>query len=156
MSLHVEESRVVAATPEQVYDAVIPGPLPEIFKHRHLVMPPIARVSGQEGVWGESVGQTRTIHLADGGSVKETLVESDRPTQSSYTITELQGPLKLLVSQAEGRWTFAPSGSGTVVTWAWTLHPTNAVTARLLPVIGVFWHGYAKKALAEVERLVAG
>jgi hypothetical protein len=155
VSLRVEESRVVAGSPEQAYDAVVPGPLPEIFKHRHLVMPPIARVSGQQGVWGESVGQTRTIHLADGGSVKETLVESDRPTRSSYTITELQGPLKLLVSQAEGRWTFTPSGGGTVVTWAWTLHPTNAVTARLLPVIGVFWRGYARKALAEVERLVS-
>ena len=154
MTLRVEESRTVPGTPEQVYDVVIPGPLPEIFKHRHVVMPPIARVSGQEGVWGETVGQTRRIHLADGGAVTETLVESDRPARSSYTITELQGPLKLLVSQAEGRWTFVPSGGRTVVTWAWTLHPTNAVTARLLPLIGVFWHGYARKALAEVERLV--
>ena len=155
MSLHVEESREVPGTPEEVYDAVIPTPLPAIFKHRHVVMPPIARVSGQDGPWGETVGQTRRIHLADGGAVTETLVESDRPARSSYTITELQGPLKLLVSQAEGRWTFVPAASGrTVVTWSWTLHPTNAVTSRLLPVIGRFWHGYARKALAEVERLV--
>ena len=156
MSLHVEESRTVRATPEQAYDAVVPGPLEAIFKHRHVVMPPIARVSGQEGAWGETLGQTRTIHLADGGSVKETLVESERPARSSYTITDIQGPMKLLVSQAEGRWTFEPTGDGTVVSWSWTLHPTNAVTSRLLPVIGVFWKGYARKALAEVERLVAG
>jgi hypothetical protein len=104
----------------------------------------------------ESVGQTRRIHLSDGGAVTETLIESDRPARSSYTITDLQGPLKLLVSQAEGRWTFEPTGDRTVVTWAWTLHPTNAVTARLLPLIGVFWHGYARKALAEVEALVGG
>ena len=50
--------------------------------------------------------------------------------------------------------TFVRSGGRTVVTWAWTLHPTNAVTARLLPLIGVFWHGYARKALAEVDKLV--
>ena len=154
MSLHVEESREVPATPEQAYDAVIPGPLEAIFKHRHVVMPPIVKVSGQEGVWGETLGQTRTIHLSDGGSVKETLVESDRPTRSAYTITDIKGPMKLLVSQAEGRWTFTPAGAGTVVAWSWTLHPTNAVTARLLPVIGAFWKGYARKALAEVESLV--
>ena len=152
-SLHVEQSRTVPGTPEQLYDAVIPGPLPEIFKHRHLVMPPIVRVTGQEGEWGDRVGQTRRIHLADGGAVTETLVESDRPARSSYTITELAGPLRLLVSQAEGTWTFTPTGATTVVTWAWTLHPTNAVTARLLPLIGVFWRGYARKALAEIESL---
>ena len=154
-AVHVEESRTVPGTPEEAYDAVIPGPLPAIFKHRHVVMPPIARVSGQDGEWGDRIGQTRRIHLSDGGAVTETLVESDRPSRSSYTITEIAGPLKLLVSQAEGRWTFTPVGGGTVVTWAWTLHPTNAVTARLLPLVGTFWHGYARKALAEVEGLVA-
>ena len=154
MSLHVEESRTVVGTPQEVYDAVIPAPLPTIFKRRHLVMPPIVRVSGEDGPWGDRVGQTRRIHLADGGAVTETLLESDRPASSSYGISEVEGPLKLLVARAEGRWTFVPSGGRTVVTWAWTLHPTNAVTARLLPVIGLFWHGYARKALAEVERLV--
>ncbi|GAA1940582.1 SRPBCC family protein [Nocardioides marmoribigeumensis] len=155
MSLHVEASREVPGTPEEVYDAVIPTPLQAIFKRRHGIMPPIARTSEQEGVWGGTVGQTRRIHLADGGSLTETLVESDRPSRSSYTITDIAGPMRLLVSQVEGRWTFVPAGSRTVVTWAWTLHPTNAVTARLLPVVGMFWHGYARKALAEVERLVA-
>ena len=155
MSLHVEESRTVRATPEQAYDAVVPGPLEAIFKHRHGVMPPIARISDQDGVWGGTVGQTRRIHLSDGGALTETLVESDRPARSSYTISDIAGPMRLLVSQAEGRWTFVPSGGSTVVTWAWTLHATNAVTARLLPVIGFFWHGYARKALAEVERLVS-
>ena len=154
MSLHVEESRTVPGSPEQVYDAVIPTPLPEIFKHRHVVMPPIAKVTGQEGTWGDRVGQTRRIHLADGGSLTETLVESGRPTHSAYSITDVKGPLRFLVSRAEGRWTFTAAGASTVVTWAWTLHPTNPVTARLLPVVGLFWHGYARKALAEVERLV--
>jgi hypothetical protein len=155
VSLHVEESRTVSGTPEQVYDAVITAPLPEIFKHRHVVMPPIVKVTGQEGEWGGTVGQTRTIHLSDGGSVKETLVESGRPARSAYTITELKGPLKLLVSEAEGQWRFEAVGERTRVTWAWTLHPTNAVTARLLPVIGLFWHGYATMALAEAEALLA-
>jgi hypothetical protein len=157
VSLHVEESREVPGTPEEVYDAVIPTPLPAIFKHRHGIMPPISRISEQEGVWGGTVGQTRRIHLSDGGSLTETLVESDRPSRSSYTITDIAGPMRLLVSQAEGRWTFVPAGGGTNVTWAWTLHPTNAVTERLLPVVGRFWHGYARKALAEIENsLIAG
>lgn len=152
MTLHVEESRVVPGSPDRVYDEVITAPLPEIFKHRHVVMPPIARTSGDAGeTWGERVGQTRTIHLSDGGSVKETLTLSDRPSRSEYAISDLKGPLKLLVSRAEGRWRFEPAGERTTVTWAWTLHPTNAVTARVLPLIGVFWRGYARKALTEVE-----
>ncbi len=154
MSLHLEESRTVPGSQEHVYDAAITTALPTIFRHRHVVMPPVKATSGEDGVWGERVGQSRTIHLADGGSVKETLTLSERPSRSEYSITELRGPLKLLVSHAEGAWRFEPAGADhTSVTWAWTLHPTNGVTARLLPVIGVFWRGYATKALAEVERV---
>ena len=155
MSLHVAESRVVPGAPDAVFATVIAHPLPDLFRHRHVVMPPIKATSGESGTWGDHVGQTRTIHLADGGSLQERLTELGPPAHFGYEISQIRGPMKPLVSRAEGRWSFVASGEGTSVTWEWTLHTTNEVNDRLLPVIGVFWHGYAKKALAEVERVVS-
>ena len=73
MVIRVAESRTVAVPLEAAYDGTIKVPLPDIFGHRHLAIPPIVRVEGQEGEWGREVGQTRTIHTSDRGSLHETL-----------------------------------------------------------------------------------
>lgn len=49
-----------------------------------------------------------------------------RPDHFDYVLTEFTGAFKPLVTHVTGRWAFAPAGTGTRVTWSWTLHPTNA------------------------------
>ena len=93
-----------------------------------LAIPPIREVRDQVGPWGE-VGQTRTIVLADGGTMRETLTSVERPHRFGYAIGDVRGPMRPLVERVEGRWTFEPAGTGTRITWPWDVTPTAAGTA---------------------------
>ena len=154
MTVRVSESRTVDVPLEEAYDHTIAVPLPDIFGHRHLAMPPIVRVEGQDGVWGREVGQTRTIHTSDGGSLRETLTDLDRPHRFGYRIDQVGGPMRPLVDHLEGAWEFTPSGSGTSVTWSWEITPSSPVTAPLVGLIGRMWHGYAREALITLEAVL--
>jgi hypothetical protein len=140
----ISSSSVVPASPEAAFDAVLAAPLDELFPHRAGPIPPVRECTGQDGPWG-TVGQTRTVVLADGSSNVETLVAADRPGSYRYRLSELTGPLKALVSGVDGSFSFVPEGGGTRVTWSWSLHPANPVARLLLPVLGVFWRQYAAK-----------
>jgi hypothetical protein len=108
----------------------------------------------QEGEWGREVGQTRTVRTSDGGAMRETLTELDRPGRFGYRIDEIRGPMRPLVTHLDGRWTFEPAGAGTRITWSWELTPTSALTAPLVRVVGRMWHEYARRALAELDPLL--
>jgi hypothetical protein len=153
--LRVASSRTVPVPVERAFDVVMPEPLPALFSRRYGPIPPIREVREQPPTW-DSVGQSRRIVLADGGTLKETLTSVDRPTSFGYDITDITGPMKPLAGRVEGLWTFESAGTGTRITWAWTIHPANAVSGLLLPVFGRFWRGYARQALEEVERVLVG
>lgn len=138
---------------EDAYDFVLPEPLPTIFNKRFLAIPAIKEVRDQEGEWG-SVGQSRTICLADGGSMREELTLVEAPRQFTYLISDVTGPMKALVSAVEGRWMFEPEGTGVRIRWAWTVHPRGALGAVAMPMFGRMWHGYARRALARIEQLL--
>jgi hypothetical protein len=130
-------------------------PLPLIFSRRYLALPPIKEVRDQDGEWG-TVGQTRTIVLADRGTMRETLTSVTPGTSFGYDITPVTGPLKPLVVAAQGLWSFAPAGNGVEVSWQWILDPTRA-GVLVMPALGRMWQGYARQALEEVEKaLLAG
>jgi hypothetical protein len=140
-SYDVTSSTVLAATPEDAYDALLAAPLEEILGHRSGPIPGIARTEGQDGAWG-TVGKTRTIVTTDGGRTLETLVVADRGADYRYRITDVRGLMKPLVSTIDGRFTFVPEGSGTRVTWSWTLHPT-ALGRPGMPLMAFFWRRWA-------------
>src|SRR5215207_688649 len=126
----VSSSSVFQATPEAAYDAVLGAPLEEILGDRSGPIPPVRECRGQEGAW-DRAGQTRTIVLGDGGTIFETLLLADREGGDyRYRLSEVRGPMKMLVRSVEGQFTFVPEGSGARVTWTWTMHATSAV-ARL-------------------------
>lgn len=138
---------------EDAFDLIRDTPLPEMFPHRHLMLPPITEVRDQPESWG-SVGQTRMIVTSDGGSLREEITLVEEPTHVEYRITEIRGPMKPLVKQIDGVWRFSPAGDGTHVTWSWTIHPTSIVMKPTVALIGRFWNGYAAKALEQTERLI--
>jgi hypothetical protein len=147
-------SRSFTASVEDAFDKVLPTPLPELFTRRYGPIPPIKSVEGQVGVWG-TVGQTRTIRLADGGSMREELTRVDRPNAFGYTITNVTGPMKPLVSQVHGLWSFESDGSGTRITWQWTIFPKSRLVAPIMPIFARLWRKYADRSFDEIAALLA-
>jgi len=149
----VSYARTFPSAPDTTFDLILPTPLPELFHRRYGPIPPIKSVEGQVGVWG-SVGQTRTIRLADGGSMREELTRVDRPGAFGYTITGVTGPMKPLVATVDGLWTFEPDGAGTRITWQWTIQPASALAAPLMPVFGALWRRYAARSFDTIGALL--
>ena len=153
MVLELASSRTYPVDVERAFDLVLPMPLTDLFSRRYAAMPPIREVRDQQGEWG-TLGQTRTIRLADGGTLRETLTSVERPRSFGYRITDVTGPMKPLVTQVEGRWLFEPAGLGTRVTWGWTVHPRGAIGRAVMPLFARMWRGYARQALEELERVL--
>ena len=113
MGYQLSYSRTYPSGVAKAFDLVLPMALPELFSRRYGPIPPIREVRDQAGAWGSGgVGQTRTIVLADGGTMRETLVELERPGAFGYTIGDITGPLKPLARSFVGRWAFEPAGTG--------------------------------------------
>lgn len=148
-SLVVEESLVIPVPTEQAFHNTLPAPLPEIFKRWHGPFPPVKEVREQTGGW-DAAGQTRTVLLAGGGSTREELTSVDPPRSFGYRLTNVTGPMALLVDHVEGEWIFASAAGGTEVTWRWNIHSKSSLTSWLLPVFGSMWKGYARKALRDL------
>ncbi len=148
--LVVEQSRAIPVDQEELFNALVPMPLPALFHRWYGPIPPIKEVRDQSGDW-DAVGQTRTILLTGGGSIREQLTSYDAPRSFGYVLSDIKGPMAPLVSGIDGLWSFGPAGTGTKVTWRWTIRPRSAVSARLLPAFGKVWMGYARQSLEELS-----
>jgi len=146
-------SRVFAAPVEEAFDRVLPTPLPELFHRRYGPIPPIKSVEGQDGVWG-TVGQTRTIRTADGGSMREELTRVERPSAFGYTISDVTGPMKALVGRVNGLWSFDATEGGTRVTWEWTIYPKSALARPVMGPFCALWRRYAARSFDELAKIV--
>ena len=148
-TLAVQQSRVIPVSVDDAFAGTLPIPLTTVFSRWYGPIGPIKEVRDQHGEWG-IVGQTRTVLLSPTGSFHEELTRLDPPHSFGYVLTDISGPMALLVGRADGEWTFTPTGtgtSGTTVTWRWNIHSRWALTAPLLPVLGRLWKGYARRSL---------
>jgi hypothetical protein len=153
-TVRVSESRTVPVPLEEAYVGTATVPLPDVFAHRHLVLPPVKRVDDQVGEWAREVGQTRTIRTSDGGSLHETLKVLEPPHRFAYRIDQIRGPMRPLVRVLDGEWTFVAAGPGTTITWSWELTPTSPLTRPVVALVGRMWHGYARHALVTLESIL--
>jgi hypothetical protein len=144
-STTVEQSRAIPIELQRAFDVTLPIPLTAIFSRRYVLLPPIKQVRGQDGVWGQ-VGQSRTVVTTDGGTMRELLTEIHAPHSFSYRLSDISGPLWPLVDSIDGCWEFAMQGTGTLITWRWTLHP-RSLGVLVMPLITLMWRGYARQAL---------
>jgi len=144
-TITVEQSRAIPVELQQAFDATLPMPLTAIFSRRYGLLPPVKEVRGQDGVWGR-VGQTRTVVTSDGGTMRERLTEVDPPHSFSYLLSDISGPMRPLVEGVKGRWEFETSGTGTLITWRWTLQP-KGIGSYVMTPITLMWRGYARQAL---------
>ena len=148
--VRLSEERTLPATEERACHIVMTTPLPEIFRHRYGAFPPVTEVRDQDGDWGRP-GQTRTVVLAGGATLRETLTHVAQPYFVAYTMTDLEGWAAAPIASIEARWLFRPVRAGVLVTWSWTVHPGSRWAALAMPVLQLFWHGYARNALDEIE-----
>jgi hypothetical protein len=146
----IEQFRAIPVTVSDAFTKTLAMPLPTLFSRWYGPIPPIKAVHDQTGDWSAE-GQTRNIALAGGGGMRETLTRVDAPHAFGYTLTDVRGAVAPLIDHIEGLWEFSPHGTGTKVTWRWTLHPKSALTAPALPVFARIWRGYANQALGTLS-----
>jgi Polyketide cyclase / dehydrase and lipid transport len=154
-SIVVEQSRAIPVTVEDAFAGTLPIPLTHICSQWYGLFPPVKEVRGQSGDW-DAPGQTRVITMVGGGGLQEQLTSVDPPRSFAYTLSGITGPMAPLVSKIDGRWSFTPAGTGTNVTWQWTIHPKSDLAAPLLPVLGKMWKGYARVTLEKLSQQLVG
>lgn len=152
-SIVVAESRVVSVGPEDAFGRTLPAPLTVVFSRRRGVFPPVKQVRDQTGGW-DTAGQTRTVLLAGGASMREELTSVEPPNSFGYRLTTITGPLALLVDHVVGEWTFTPAAGGTEITWRWDIHAKSAPASWILPLFATMWIRYARHVLADLEAML--
>lgn len=151
--VHLSYSRTFPADPERAFEELLPFDLAQLFSRRYAAIPPIKSVRDQVGAWG-TPAQTRTIALADGGTMREELLEVTPSTRFAYRITGITGPMKPLVDSLDGAWEFEPAGTGVRITWSWKLTPAGRLSSLAMPVFRRMWQGYARQGFDNIERLL--
>lgn len=152
MALELSSSRIYPVSPETAYDACLGMSLPQFLARRFAALPAVREVRDQHA-WA-SVGDTRTIVLADGTTSRETLTALEPHQFFTYRLDQLTGPLKLLAADVRGRFSFEPTGSGAQVTWSWSVDPTR-LGAPIMPVFGWMWRGWARQAMDQLGHALA-
>lgn len=148
--LVVQQSRAIPVAPDEAFARTMPMDLVRLFDKWYGPIPPIKGIREQTGAW-DSVGETRIIELAGGGSARETLTTVNAPREFGYLLNDIAGPMALLMDHVDGTWLFEPSGTGTEVTWRWALHAKSPISAPALPVFGRLWRSYAARSLENLS-----
>ncbi len=122
-------------------------PLPVLFSRWYGPMGPVRAVHEyQSDAWGVA-GQARTVVQTGGTTLKEELTRVDEPGVFGYTLSHIKGPLAPLVDHIDGQWLFVPVGTGTEVTWHWTVYPKSDAARFVMPAVERVWRGFARQAL---------
>lgn len=149
----------VRAPRDLVFEALVPIDLTSIMRG-YAFLPAVVAVDSDDGSWNAR-GQTRTLRLADGNSLREELTEYRKPDGVRYVIDGITGPLGALVHGARGSFDFIAHDDATTVEWTYVYVPRSPLYAPFVAfVIRVFWRRYMVRALAtalaDVEARVAG
>lgn len=146
-------SRAVPVGVDAAFRRTLPAPLPSIFGRWYGPITPVRETRDAPDQWG-SVGQTRTVVQVGGGTMHEEITSVDAPHSFGYRLTRVTGALKPLISAVDGKWSFEPAGTGTLITWSWTVLPASRAGALLMPVVARLWQGYARQALEDLSALL--
>lgn len=145
------------AHPDRTFEILTPSD-PSRFYGKFGPIPATVKVTDQTGAW-DAVGQTRTLHLSDGGSVVETLKSVEAPHRFAYQLTDFTGVFGALVAFARAEWDFDAAEGGTRIGWTYTFYAQPARGAILAVIVKLFWAPYMRKVLPglvdEVRRVTA-
>ncbi len=146
-------SRTFPAGVKRAFEEVLPFELSRLFDHRYAAIPSIKGVRAQDGPWG-TPGQTRTVLLNGGGSMRERLTEVSPSSRFAYHLHEITGPMRALVGSIDGAWEFERAGTGVRITWRWQVQPRGRFGALAMPALRRMWQGYSRRNFDNLERLL--
>lgn len=129
-------SFITAHDPARYYPAF--GPLPAV-----------TAVSDQTGPW-TVVGQSRMLHLSDGGSVVETITDAASPTYFAYDLSDFRRLFGRLVSGARAEWRLEREGDGTRIRWAYAFHPRRGAGLVVAVIVQLWWSRYMRRVLPRI------
>lgn len=146
-------AEMLATTPLQwTWDVLTPID-PTRFYPKHGPIPATIAVRDQTGPW-DAVGQTRTLLLADGGHVVETITDVEKPVGEqgffAYELTDFQKAFKPLVDHARAEWTYTAEPGGTLVHWVYTFVPRRGWGWAVAIIVRLWWDGYMRQVLPEI------
>jgi hypothetical protein len=141
---------VVAARLAEVFATTVATD-PPAFYPRFGPLPAVVSVSEQTDSF-DVVGASRRLHLSDGGSVIETVVEVDAPRRHVYELSRFQKLFGSLVSGGRAEWTFAHDGEGTRIRWTYSFAPLPWRGAVVHLIVRLFWAPYMRSVLPPIAR----
>ena len=144
------QSRAIPVDVGTAFARTLPVSLPSIFGRWYGPIGPVKAIRDQTGDWS-TVGQTRTVVQVGGSSMHEELTVVDAPNVFRYRLSRVTGPLAALVDHIDGEWLFTPTGTGTTVTWRWTVHPKSTAAGLAMPAFAVLWRGFARQGLEQLS-----
>ena len=115
-------------------------------------MPGVTNTTDTTGPW-DTPGSTRSVHLTDGNTVRETVTTATAPDYFAYRLTEFSNPMiKMVCREARGQWWFTDRDNGLYAKWTYTAEATNLLGWFVLfPVIKLLWHRYMEAAMAATK-----
>jgi hypothetical protein len=148
---------IAPADPERTFDILTPSD-PARFYPKFRVIPATVRVEGQTGAW-DAVGQTRTLRLSDGSSVRETTKDVERPGFFAYELTDFTKVFGPIVDHARAEWRFEAVATGTLITWTYTFFGRPGRGWIITLIVRLAWAAYMRKVMPglvdEVRRVTA-
>ncbi len=138
-----------AQTPrERAFQVIAPIELSTIFPG-YGPLPAVVGTRGQTGEW-DHVGASRIVELADGSEAREQITSFEAPSHFGYRLGGFTGPLRALVSHADGAWWFADSdgANSTRIRWTYSFQPRVGRATIVRATVGPLWRRYAQRALA--------
>ncbi|GAA0990480.1 SRPBCC family protein [Subtercola frigoramans] len=148
------------SAPSVAFDIVVPRDDSTLFTGYAKVLPAVVGLSDFSGPY-DTAGASRTVHLSDGGTFRETIVRYERPAGEhatghfDYDVDQFTGLLSSLVSDATARWSYAPGSAGrTHITWTYGYRPLPGRAFIVEHIIGPLWLRYMKKGMKAVLQAI--
>ncbi len=139
----------VNASPEKTRAAALALDPVALVRARGLI-PGVKAVSGQTSAW-TAPGQSRTLTLTDGATVRETLVALDSGGYR-YRVDGFTGAFSHIVREANARFDVSPRGEGSTLTWTYEFQPKGGLSAAILSfLVDSQWNAFMDAALVRLK-----
>jgi hypothetical protein len=114
----------------------LPQPLPAVWRAAATIenLPrtfgPVAPIPGVraaevQGGGDLAPGKVRLVHLTDGSTSREEILELQTEERHTYRLMDLPPPFSWLVRHAVSDWRFAAAGTGARIDWTYTFTLTT-------------------------------
>lgn len=137
--------------PAELLDRIAAYPIPDMFVGWR-VFPAVRSVDDES--W-DHVGASRVHHLADGGTVTETMTEYTAGVTFAYELVDFTDVFGWLVDGVRGEWSVSPDGSGSIARWTWEFAPRPFRRTLMALVVAPLWTIYARRMITAVTAAVS-